>query len=165
MNSHSKSQPNIKQAVPFFMVKDMEASVNFYVKGLGFSMTESWMDNGKLKWCWLVIDNAALMLQEYDEKNNMSQEEPGVGVEIFLICEDAIKVLQTKYLLLSLLLVTRCGLCRLKILTAINYHLKVLRMCRKKQNILSGKNETLITANYLNEPKNTSGSCFYVFFL
>ena len=74
------------------MVKDMEASVNFYVKGLGFSMTESWVDNGKLKWCWLVIDSVALMLQKYDEKNNMSQEKPGEGVEIFFICEDALTI-------------------------------------------------------------------------
>jgi len=90
MSSTSKSQPNIKQAVPFFMVKDMEASLNFYVKGLGFSMTESWVDNGKIKWCWLVIDSVALMLQEYDEKNNLSQEKPGAGVEIFFICEYAL---------------------------------------------------------------------------
>ena len=92
MSSHSKSQLNVKQAVPFFMVKDMEASVNFYVKGLGFSMTESWVDNGKLKWCWLVIDSVALMLQEYNEKNKMSQEKPGEGVEIFFICEDALAI-------------------------------------------------------------------------
>jgi len=92
MTSHSKKQPNIKQAVPFFMVKDMEASVNFYVKGLGFSMTESWTNNGKIKWCWLVIDNVALMLQEYDKKTNVQQEKPGEGVEIFFICEDALAI-------------------------------------------------------------------------
>ena len=55
-------------------------------------MTESWVDNGKIKWCWLVIDNVALMLQEYDEKNKMSQEIPGEGVEIFFICEDALAI-------------------------------------------------------------------------
>ena len=92
MSSLSKSQSNVKQAVPFFMVKDMEASVNFYVKGLGFSMTESWVDKGKLKWCWLVIDNAALMLQEYDEKTNVTKVKPGEGVEIFFICEDALAI-------------------------------------------------------------------------
>jgi predicted lactoylglutathione lyase len=92
MTSHSKKQPNIKQAVPFFMVKDMEASVNFYVKGLGFSMTESWTNKGKIKWCWLVIDNVALMLQEYDKKTNVQQEKPGEGVEIFFICEDALAI-------------------------------------------------------------------------
>jgi predicted lactoylglutathione lyase len=92
MSSTSKRQPNVKQAVPFFMVKNMEASINFYVKGLGFSMTESWVDNGKLKWCWLVIDSTALMLQEYDEKTNIYQEKPGEGVEIFYICEDALAI-------------------------------------------------------------------------
>jgi lactoylglutathione lyase len=92
MNSASKNQYNVKQAVPLFIVKDMEASVNFYVKGLGFSMTESWVANGKLKWCWLVIDNVALMLQEYDEKINMQQEKPGEGVQIFFICEDALAI-------------------------------------------------------------------------
>ena len=92
MSGPLKNQPNVKQAVPFFMVKDMKASINFYVKGLGFSMAESWLDNGKLKWCWLVIGSAALMLQEYDEKNNMSKEKPGEGVEVFFICEDALAI-------------------------------------------------------------------------
>ena len=92
MSGPPKNQPNVKQAVPFFMVKDMKASINFYVKGLGFSMAESWVDNGKLKWCWLVIDSAALMLQEYDEKNNMPQRKPGEGVEIFFLCEDALAI-------------------------------------------------------------------------
>ena len=92
MTSHSKSQPNIKQAVPFYMVKDMQASLNFYVKGLGFSMMKSWTNNGKLKWCWLVLDSVALMLQEYDEKFNMQREKPGEGVEIFFICEDALDI-------------------------------------------------------------------------
>jgi lactoylglutathione lyase len=92
MSSTSNSQLNVKQAVPFFMVKDMEASVNFYVRGIGFSMTESWVDNGKLKWCWLVMDSVVLMLQEYNEKNNMMKEKPGEGVEIFFICEDALAI-------------------------------------------------------------------------
>ena len=92
MSSISKPGSNVRQAVPFFMVKDMKASINFYVKGLGFSIAESWFDNGKLKWCWLVIGSAALMLQEYDEKNNMSKEKPGEGVEVFFICEDALAI-------------------------------------------------------------------------
>lgn len=92
MSSTSKSQPNVKQAVPFFMVKDMEASLNFYVKGLGFSMTKSWVDIEKIKWCWLVKDNVALMLQENDKKTYILQEKPGEGVEIFFICEDALAI-------------------------------------------------------------------------
>ena len=92
MSSTLNSQPSVKQAVPLLMVKDMEASINFYVKGLGFSMTKSWVDDGKLKWCWLVIDSAALMLQEHDEKATVTKEKPGEGVEIFFICENALAI-------------------------------------------------------------------------
>jgi hypothetical protein len=31
--------PNVRQAVPFLNVKDIEASLGFYVKGLGFTTT------------------------------------------------------------------------------------------------------------------------------
>jgi catechol 2,3-dioxygenase-like lactoylglutathione lyase family enzyme len=34
--------PNVKQAVPFFMVTDIEASLRFYVDGLGFQITKEW---------------------------------------------------------------------------------------------------------------------------
>jgi catechol 2,3-dioxygenase-like lactoylglutathione lyase family enzyme len=33
------SESNVEQAVPFFMVSDMDASLRFYVDGLGFEMT------------------------------------------------------------------------------------------------------------------------------
>ena len=92
MRSTLKSKANVKQAVPFFMVKDMDSSINFYVDGLGCSMTENWIDKGKIKWCWLTIDNAAIMLQEYEKKNNTGKEKVGEGVEIFFICEDALAI-------------------------------------------------------------------------
>lgn len=38
---------NVKQAVPFFMVKNIDISINFYINGLGCSMTESWVVQGK----------------------------------------------------------------------------------------------------------------------
>jgi hypothetical protein len=46
---------------------------------------------GKIKWCWLTIGSAAIMLQEYDEKNNV-KEKQREGVEIFFICEDALAI-------------------------------------------------------------------------
>jgi predicted enzyme related to lactoylglutathione lyase len=90
--STSTAASNVKQAVPFFMVKDMDSSINFYVNGLGFSMTESWTGQGKIKWCWLNIGDAALMLQEVDKKEDVSKEKTGEGVEIFFICEDALAI-------------------------------------------------------------------------
>ena len=53
MNLEPKTEPNVKQAVPFFRVSNIEASVRYYVDGLGFKMTQKWIDEGKLRWCWL----------------------------------------------------------------------------------------------------------------
>ena len=55
----------ITQTVPFFAVSDMDASLAHYVDGLGFRMTNKWVDEGKLRWCWLEHGTAALMLQEF----------------------------------------------------------------------------------------------------
>lgn len=85
------NQTNVKQAVPFFLVTDIEASVRFYVEGLGFRMTKQWIDDGKLRWCWLEIGNAALMLQEFHHAN-VPTEKLGVGVSICFICEDALTI-------------------------------------------------------------------------
>ena len=62
----------------------MEESVRYYVDGLGFTMTKKWIDEGKLRWCWLELGGAALMLQEWTPKGKV-----GEGVSICFICEDA----------------------------------------------------------------------------
>jgi catechol 2,3-dioxygenase-like lactoylglutathione lyase family enzyme len=95
MSSTSKVRSNVKQAVPFFMVKNIDSSIKFYVNGLGFSMTERWVVQGKLKWCWLVIDTAALMLQEINSEAgdaNLQEAKAGDGAEVFFICEDALAI-------------------------------------------------------------------------
>ena len=45
--------PNVKLAVPLFAVTNMENSLRLYIDGLGFTMHEKWIDDGKLRWCWL----------------------------------------------------------------------------------------------------------------
>ncbi|HEU4387087.1 MAG TPA: VOC family protein [Blastocatellia bacterium] len=95
MDSKPKTTPNVKQAVPFFLVSNIDESVRFYVDGLGFRMTKNWIDDGKLRWCWLEHGDAALMLQEfrYDGPNtSVPRERLGVGVSICFICEDAITI-------------------------------------------------------------------------
>ena len=81
--------PNLKHSVPFFGVTNIEASVRFYVEGLGFAMTKQWTPEGKLRWCWLEREGVALMLQEYLPEF-VPQEKLGVGVSICFICEDAL---------------------------------------------------------------------------
>src|SRR5580692_5956119 len=59
----NQPKPNMRLAVPFFGVADMDASLRFYVDGLGFTMTKQWIPRGKIEWCWLERDAVALMLQ------------------------------------------------------------------------------------------------------
>jgi lactoylglutathione lyase len=90
--------PNVKQAVPFFMVTDIEASLRFYIDGLGFAMTKAWRpekSGGRIQWCWLQLGNAAVMLQEYWEQGapGGAPEGPlGQGVSVCFMCVDAIAI-------------------------------------------------------------------------
>jgi lactoylglutathione lyase len=86
-----KSPPNIKLTVPFFMVRDMEASLNFYVEKLGFTKTIDWTPRGKIEWCWLKRDEVSMMLQEPRNKEKFDGEGPkGKGLSICFQCVDAI---------------------------------------------------------------------------
>jgi lactoylglutathione lyase len=84
-------EANVKQAVPFFWVTNIEASIRYYVDGLGFRLTNQWIDEGKLRWCWLQIGSAALMLQEY-RKGQLPTAKVGEGVSVCFQCADALKI-------------------------------------------------------------------------
>ena len=89
---------NVKQVVPFFAVTDIEASVRYYVEGLGFEMTQKWIDDGQLRWCWLQLEGAALMLQQFRTEGHDSwvpEGRVGEGVSLNFICEDAIALYHT----------------------------------------------------------------------
>jgi lactoylglutathione lyase len=84
--------------VPFLGVRDIEASLHFYERGLGFTMTRNWAPDGRVRWCWLELGGAALMLQEYWKKGEHGNspgppEGPmGQGVSICFMCGDAIAI-------------------------------------------------------------------------
>ena len=89
---------NVKQAIPFFGVTNMESSLQFYVGGLGFQMNRWWIPDeadchgkpgGRIRWCWLELGEAAIMLQEFLPERR--PEEPlGAGVNVCFQCEDAL---------------------------------------------------------------------------
>jgi len=81
---------NVKQAVPFFMVTNMDSSINFYVERLGFVIKHQWEPRGKIEWCWLQLDHASIMLQEY--RQNLPAGKSGEGVSVYFICEDALAI-------------------------------------------------------------------------
>src|SRR5262245_47177683 len=95
MESKTTVVANVKQAVPFFGISDIEASLDFYVRGLGFKMTRHWAPEGRIRWCWLELGDAALMLQEYwkDGQRGGGPAGPlGQGVSICFLCADAIAI-------------------------------------------------------------------------
>ena len=95
MDSEAAIRSNVRQAVPFFAVSHMEQSLHFYIDGLGFEMTNKWIDGGKLRWCWLQLGGAAIMLQEFNKQGPGSWipgEKAGIGVSIYFTCEDAIAI-------------------------------------------------------------------------
>jgi lactoylglutathione lyase len=88
-----KQNTNIQLAVPFFGVSDMDASLRFYIDGLGFSIEKKWEPRGTIEWCWIRRDAVALMLQEpnhnaVDDKDQKKIK--GTGVSICFQCADAL---------------------------------------------------------------------------
>jgi lactoylglutathione lyase len=85
--------PNVKQVVPFFRIADMERSMRFYIDGLGFTMKYRWIPDDKIRWCWLELGGAALMLQEYQIEGPHSLANKGtlgLGVSLCFQCQDAL---------------------------------------------------------------------------
>jgi|SRR5579884_419511 len=88
---------NVKHAVPFFGVTDMSASLRFYVDGLGFSIKRQWVpegdkhypSDGKIRWCWLELGDAAIMLQEFSPQH-VAKEALGEGVSVVFMCDDSL---------------------------------------------------------------------------
>src|SRR5579859_7394700 len=97
MASSTVISVNVKQAVPFFNVTDMESSLRFYVDGLGFKMKHQWVPDrdedypadGKIRWFWLELGDAAIMLQEFLPQRR-PKETLGTGASVSFMCEDAL---------------------------------------------------------------------------
>lgn len=95
MSADASVGPNVRQAVPFFNVTDIEASLRFYVDGLGFALRNSWNPEGRIRWCWLQLDDVAIMLQEYwkDGRPGGAPAAPlGQGVSVCFMCADALAI-------------------------------------------------------------------------
>lgn len=93
MTAGTTQEANVEQAVPLFAVSNMTESLRFYVDGLGFVVTNQWVPEGKLKWCWLQLGGAAVMLQEINRDGPHAWKPDGklgVGVSINFICRDAL---------------------------------------------------------------------------
>jgi|SRR5947209_20405790 len=84
-------EPNLTKAVPFFRVEDMEASLRFYVDGLGFRPGPKWVVEGEIRWCWLSRGDVVFMIETYRPQGaKVPAAVRGEGFSICVMCEDAI---------------------------------------------------------------------------
>src|ERR1700722_3246366 len=84
---------NIQQVIPFFRIAEMDRSLHFYLDGLGFTLKNKWVVEGKIRWCMLEIGGAALMLQTFEKEdgsNPIPAEKLGVGASLVFQCADAV---------------------------------------------------------------------------
>jgi len=81
----------VEKAVPFLGVTDMETSLRYYIDGLGFEMTNKWVVDGRVRWCWLECGGASLMLQEF-LKDRVPAGKLGEGVHVCFMCKDAVAI-------------------------------------------------------------------------
>ena len=80
---------NVKEVVPFLGVLDMARSVPYYTKGLGFAIKRRWDVDGELRWCWLTLGGASIMLQQW-HASRVPKGKPGDGMSLCFQCEDAL---------------------------------------------------------------------------
>ena len=95
MTASSKNEAHVRGVVPFLSVSNMERSLEYYLDGLGFTMTNQWVVNGRVRWCWLELGGAPLMLQEFATEGHDSWKptgKVGEGVSLWFICRDALAV-------------------------------------------------------------------------
>lgn len=77
------------------MVTSMDRSLGFYIDGLGFSIQNRWIPDGCLRWCWLSLGGAALMLQEAVESTReklAAAGKLGNGAALYFQCSDALAI-------------------------------------------------------------------------
>ena len=89
--TQTKTAANVEESVPFFGVTNMEASLRFYMDGLGFEMPLKWVVDGRVRWCRLQHGGAGIMLQEF-LKERVPSGKLGQGVSVSFACKDALAI-------------------------------------------------------------------------
>lgn len=78
----------VRQVWPLIAVEDIERSINFYERKLGFSIVGRAEADGRVYWCRLARGGASIMLQQADEEDGPVGSR-GRGVALYFVCDDA----------------------------------------------------------------------------
>ena len=93
MSTDSSSTPNVTACTALLMVTSMERSLAFYIDGLGFTIQNRWIPDGHLRWVWMSLGGASLMLQEATGDTPRKLAEAGKlgnGSALYFQCKDAL---------------------------------------------------------------------------
>jgi len=86
---------NVAGVAALLMVTSMERSLKFYVDGLGFTIQNRWIPDGHLRWVWMSLGSAALMLQEAtgDTPRKLAAAgKLGNGSALYFQCKDTLAI-------------------------------------------------------------------------
>jgi len=64
---------NLESLTPNLMVKDVNATVTYYTKTLGFTLIDSNPESGELEWAYVMFNKVGLMFQE---ESSLKEEYP-----------------------------------------------------------------------------------------
>ncbi len=85
-------QSNVTQVVPFLRVSNMKQSLHFYIENVGFELAKTWEVDGEIRWCWITLGAAALMLQQFPAEGPdawLPSGTVGEGIALCFQCRDA----------------------------------------------------------------------------
>ncbi len=95
MSTTAAASHNVTAVIPLLLVTGMERSLTFYIDGLRFTVQNRWMPDGRLRWCWMSLGAAALMLQEASDSTRSEMRASGTlgnGSALYFQCTDAIAI-------------------------------------------------------------------------
>ncbi len=95
MSSIAAPVHDVTAVVPVLTVTSIERSLAFYIDGLGFTIQNRWVPDGRLRWCWMSLGGAALMLQEAVDASRQKMTAAGVlgnGASLYFQCSDALAI-------------------------------------------------------------------------
>ncbi|MDO5979336.1 VOC family protein [Flavivirga spongiicola] len=95
-NSYSQAKENtmmkLESLTPNIMVKNVNATLDYYTKRLGFKLVDTNPESGQYEWGYVMFDNVGLMFQEEkslkDEYKELEPQNVGGALTFYIRIEN-----------------------------------------------------------------------------